>query len=147
MRQIKSTTTNDRAGIIACAILGIACLVMAYYHVQTLLPLLQNGKRAEAVVTGIDIGARNTKWAIYEFVTDTGKTVTARDVFQMYIHRPDKGNILTVLYDPTNPEIVTADRGMWNWEGAGIFLFGFVLFLALGLFILWYRKKQENIHD
>ena len=78
---------SDLAAIIACYVLAFTSLAGAIYHTQLLLPLLDNGKRAEAIVVAIERGAKSSKFAIYQFDTETEQQVTSRDKFQMYFIR------------------------------------------------------------
>ena len=106
------TKINDRAAIIACYVLAFASLAGAIYHTQLLLPLLDNGTRAEAIVVGIDRGAKGSKFAIYQFDTETEQQLTSRDKFQMYFIRLHKGEHVNVIYDPNDKNIITADLGL-----------------------------------
>lgn len=142
----KKLQVSDRTAAIAAFVLALASLYAANHQLQRMLPLLENGKRTDAVVTGIDRGARTSKWAIYRFVTEAGRTITARDLFQMYINRPHKGEHVTVIYDPSDPEKVTADLGLWIWQGPIIFLSGFVFLSGLGILILKFGSKKQNHH-
>ena len=122
--------------------MALACLVASIYQTQLLLPLLKNGMRTEAIVVDIHRGAKGSKFAIYQFDTETDQQVTSRDNFQMYFIRLDKGEQVTVIYDPNDTNIITADLGLWNWQSTTIFLFGFVFLAILGLLILRYKPKQ-----
>jgi hypothetical protein len=124
---------TGRWGIIACYILALVCLSAAIYQVKLLLPLLKGGRRAEALVIGIDVGVKGGKKAIFQFFTETGRDVTSRDMFDMYIIRLHKGEHVTVVYDPSDTKIVTADLGLWTWQGPAIFFFGFAFLAALGI--------------
>lgn len=136
------TKIGDRAAIVACYVLALTSLAAAFYHTQLLLPLLDNGKRSEAVVVGIDKRVKGSGWAIYQFDTETGQQVTSRDIFQMYFIRLHKGDHVTVIYDSKDTSTVTADFGSWNWQGTVIFLFGFVFLATLGVFILRFKPKE-----
>lgn len=135
---------SDRTAVIACYILAVTSLVAAIYHIQLLLPLLNDGKRAAAVVIGIDVGAKNSKRAVYQFTTETGKQVMARDIFQMYIIRLHKGDHVTVMYDPSDSSRVTADSGLWVWQGPVIFLFGFFFLATFGILILRFKPASPE---
>ena len=141
MQKEKSKKANDLYAIIACIVLAVACLAAAIYHVNKLWPLLDHGKRAGAVVIDLHKGARGSKWAIYRFVTDKGDEVTARDLFQMYIIRLDRGDEVTVIYDPVDYNTVTADFGILTWQGPVIFLSGFILLTVLGILIKKYKPE------
>lgn len=135
---------NDLAGLIAALVLSFLCLFAAVYHFQKLSPLLKEGEKADARVVDIYRGARNSKWAVYTFQTQSNKKITARDQFQMYIKRMNKGDQVRVFYLPSNPKIVTADLGIWIWQGTIIFIFGFIFLLIIGILILKYSSKQNQ---
>ena len=137
-----SMKVSNRFAMLAAVVLALTSLFAAYYHVKYLLPFLDEGERVTALVVDIHRGARNSKWAVYTFHTREGQSVTARDLFQMYFKRLHRGEEVPVLYLPSNPKIVTADLGAWNWQGPAIFLFGFIFLLTIGILILGYRKEQ-----
>lgn len=150
MKFNRATGISDRAAIFACCFLALTSLAISVYQIQQLAPLLKNGKHAEAVVIGIERGFRNSKRAIYQFPVETGNTVTSRDIFQMYIIRLHKGDHVTVMYDPSDTENVTADTGLWIWQGPVIFLFGFVFLVTTGVLIFRFKpgkaidEKQDS---
>lgn len=141
MKWIKTTRVSDRNAAIAAYLLAFVCLVAATYHIKLLLPLLKHGIRTEAVVTGIDVGAKGNKKAIYRYQTKTGAEISSRDIFQLYLIRLHKGDRVTVIYDSDDATVVTADLGLWVWQGPAIFLFGFVFFAALGILILKFKAR------
>ncbi len=126
---------SDRIALFACYFLAFTSLFAAVYMTQELLQLLNRGERAEAIVSGIHSGARNTKTAIYQFTTSSGQEISARDRFPMYFIRLHTGDRVTVIYDPSDTGLVTADLGLWVWQGPAIFLFGFIFLSTLGVFI------------
>jgi hypothetical protein len=135
---------DHRLGTLRAAILGVACLAAAIYHVSVLVPLLGSGESAPARVTGVHRGARNSKWAEYEFITSAGQTVQARDAIQMYIRRPEPGDRVVVIYDPANPSVVTADLGVWVWQGAIVFFGGFIILFMLLIAIVRRGRRINN---
>ena len=141
MRIFNKTRSSDRTAAIASFFLAFTCLFAAGYHVKLLLPLLKQGVRTEAVVTGIIVGARGSKRAIYRFQPSSGKEIQTRDIFQMYFIRFHKGDHIKVIYDPSETSIVTADLGIWVWQGTAVFIFGIALFSILGFLILKFRRK------
>ena len=143
LRMKEKYKVSDRLGIIACYIMAFTSLGAAVYHLHIILPLLDDGIRTEAIVVDIKKGAKNSKWAIYQYQTETGIQLTSRDKFQMYIVRLHKGNHVTVIYDPEKPETVTADLGLWTWQGVVIFMFGFLFLATLGVLILRYKPGKH----
>ena len=126
-----------RLGLLACWLLALLCLGFGIASTMELLRLLDEGERADAVVTGIDVGARNTKRAILEFTTRDGTRVNTRDTFQLFLIRPEPGEHVRVIYDPVEPETATIDLGPWTWQQP-VMLYGGFVFLA-GLAIVMAR--------
>jgi hypothetical protein len=135
----KSQKFKDIAGCIAAIIFSVACLAASTYHIKIILDLKQLGSRADATVVDIERGARNSKWAIYRYLTTDDQDVIARDKFQQYIKRVHKGESVTVMYHKEDVKNVTADLGLWTWQAPVIFLFGF-LFLAIIGFLIWRHR-------
>lgn len=133
--RISSTGKSSIAGIIACFILAFICLAGGIYQTHRLLLLTDEGKRADAQVVGIDVGVRGGKRAVLQFVTDTGHTAVSRDLFLMLAFRFHKGDHVTVLYSPSDPDLATIDLGLWTWQEPVIFYFGFVFLGILGLLL------------
>ena len=133
--QINPNRRSPIWGIGACFILAFICLAGGIYQTQFLLHLTNEGKRADAVVVGIDVGAKGSKRAVLQFVTDTGSTAVSHDQFQMLAFRFHKGDHVTALYDPADPGIATIDLGLWTWQQPVIFYFGFIFLGILGLFL------------
>lgn len=141
--QLSKLKRKDLAGLIATLVLSFLCLFAAIYHIQKVSLLLKQGEKADARVVDIYRGARNSKWAVYAFQTQLNNKITARDQFQMYIKRMDKGDQVRVIYLPNDPTFVTADLGLWIWQGTVIFIFGFIFLLIIGILILKYSSKQN----
>lgn len=135
--------SKDALGCVAAVVVALASLAGCLYHVSVLLDLTRDGIRAPAQVVGFERGARNTKWAVYRFAVEGGETVTARDVFQQYVRRVEKGEAIVVLYDPEEPSRVTADLGAWNWQAPVIFGGGFVLLIGLAIAIGLHARKTR----
>ncbi len=123
-------------GVAACFLLGAACLAAAISQARLIHHLVIEGRRAEAMVVGIEKGAKGTRKAVYRFTNDTGETLTLPDAFAFYLVRPHQGDSLTVRYDPSRPRRVTADLGIWTWQGPTIFAGGFILLFALGIILI-----------
>jgi len=133
--QISANRRSPFWGIVACILLAVICLAGGVYQTRLLLHLTNEGKRADAVVVGIDIGARGSKRAVLQFVTDTGSTAVSRDQFQMMVFRFHKNDHVTALYDPADPGIVTIDLGLWTWQQPVFFYLGFIFLGILGLLL------------
>ena len=139
MNYFKNKNYKDTAGALAAAILAIACLIAAIYHIKILIDLDRNGIRVHASVVGFERGAKNSKSAIYHYVTESGLEVTARDKFLQYLKRVKKGDSLYVIYDRNDVYTVTADLGIWIWQAPAIFLFGFT-FLTILVVLVWHHR-------
>jgi hypothetical protein len=135
----KSRKFKDIAGFTAAIIFSVACLAASMYHIKFILDLKQLGLRASATVVDFERGARNSKWAIYRYVTIDDQEVIAKDKFQQYIKRVHKGESVTVIYHKEDVTTVTSDLGLWIWQAPVIFLSGFLLLSIIGFFIWRHR--------
>ena len=132
---------TDRGMVVVCFLLALACLVAGVYELQLLLPLVNRGSRADAEVVAVERGVKGTRKAVYRFVATGGKEVVTPDRQDMYLVRLHTGGRVAVLYDPSDPTLVTADLGLWVWQGPAIFLSGAVFLVALGLLLPRMKKK------
>lgn len=142
--QISSSERSTILGIMACFILAFACLAGGIYQTHRLLFLINEGNRADAEVVGIDVGVKGGKRAVLQFVTITGRSAVSRDQFQMMVFRFHKGDHVSVLYDPADPGIVTIDLGLWTWQQAVFFYFGFIFLGMLGLLLTRHIPAQKR---
>lgn len=131
-----SSHTSNRWGIFACAVLALLCLGISIHQARVLSPLLEQGRRTEAVIIGFDVNAKGGKKPILRFTTDAGALVEERDLFQMMLFRFDQGETVTVVYDPGDAGIVTIDLGLWTWQQTAFLFFGFVMLGGLGIVLL-----------
>ena len=70
---------NLRIGTAGCYLFALVALGFALHETRTLLHLLSEGKRAEAVVVEIDVGVKGGKKAVFPFTADTGEQITSRE--------------------------------------------------------------------
>ena len=133
---------TSRAGLAACFLLAVACLLGASYQTGVIKQLLREGERAPALVVGIEASLRGSKKAVYLFVTARGEEIRASDAFDLYLVRPRRDESLTVIYDPEKPDLVIADLGIFTWQGPMIFWSGAIGLTALG--ILLYRSERQR---
>jgi hypothetical protein len=140
MNYFRSQRFKDIAGTAAALIIAITSLAAAIYHVYVVLDLKQNGSTVDARVIDIERGARNSKWAVYDYTTEGGQQTVARDIFQQYIKRVRKGQDVRVIYLDREVKTVTADLGVWIWQAPAIFFCGFFI-LAVIAFFIWRARS------
>lgn len=131
-------TKGDRQywlGLSACWFLALVSLGCGVFSTNQLLHLIAEGEKTSAVVADIYVGAKGTKRAVLEFKDRNGGLVKARDIFQLFIIRPEAGDHVEVMYDPHEPEMVTMDLGPWTWQQPVIFYAGFLFLAGLGLLL------------
>jgi hypothetical protein len=134
-----------RAGaILGCVFFIFASLGIALHQTHTLNRLLSDGRRAEAVVTDIDVGVKGGKNAVLEFVTVDGLIVRAKDMFPMMFVRHRRGDKVTALYDPANPSRATVDLGGWMWQVPAFLYFGAAFLTGLLFLILKAERVPPN---
>jgi co-chaperonin GroES (HSP10) len=131
-------------GVIACYALAFACLAGATYQAGILLSLMHNSQEAQARVIDVDVGVKGNKRALLRFVTETGDTIIARDMFDMLLFRFEQGDSVTVLYDPSDTRSVTIDLGLWLWLQPAVFMFGFFFLVALGMWLSRLRRRGSE---
>lgn len=132
---IRNTTLRNRIGLTAAGILALVSLGCAVYSTATLHYLLTEGVKTDGVVAGIHSGVKGAKRAILEFTDQQGRPVKTRDYCQFFLIRPDRGEQVTVIYDPENPETATIEMGIWTWQQPVAFYLGFLFLAAIGIFI------------
>ena len=144
MSRDKRQARNLRIGIAGCYLFALISLGIAMYETRTLLHLLKNGKRADAVVVEIDVGTKGGKKAVFQFTTESGEQVSSHDLLQMFLIRHDPGDAVIVLYDPSDTKIATIDIGPWMWQEPGFLYFGFVFLFGLGVLLSRGRRPSAN---
>lgn len=140
MNYFRSQRFKDVAGTVAALIIAITSLVAAIYHLRVVLDLKQHGTVVNARVIDIERGARNSKWAVYDYTTESGQKTVARDIFQQYIKRVHPGQDVRVIYLNRETKTVTADLGVWIWQAPVIFFSGFLI-LGVIAFFIWRARS------
>lgn len=135
---------NDRMGLAATAILAIACMGAGTFLLVKILNLTANGLRTEARVVDMERGAKNSKWPVYEFTTEKGIEVRARDLTQRMFAPVELGDTVSVLYDPADPSRAAAELGLWMWRGPVVFFSGSVFLVALGAAIWLHGRRHDQ---
>jgi hypothetical protein len=131
-----SRSKSRNLGTIACLVFAALSLAFGYSIGSQVKYFESAGLRAEALVVGIHRGAKSSKFAIVAFSTAEGRPVEARCAFQMFTIRNETGDAVTVLYDPSDPQSVMIDNGLWNWDQPLFGVLGGVLLLGLALVFL-----------
>jgi uncharacterized membrane protein len=127
---------NTIIGSIACVIFALLSLAFGFHMSMQVQRMESVGVHADAIVTGIETGAKNSKTAIVAFNTEDDVEIETECIFQMFVIRHDTGDEVTVLYDPGEPESVMIDNGIWNWDQPIFGLLGGFGLLGLALLIL-----------
>lgn len=130
---------RDHLGVLAAVILSLACLIAAAYHVKIILELKHYGITVPAKVVAIEHGAKNSKMAVYQYRTISGREMKARDKFLQYVVRVHKGESVRVIYHREDVRTVTADLGIYIWQAPLIFFAGFMLVGTLA-FLIWRNR-------
>lgn len=136
--------TSDFVGIIACILLALLSLGMGLAISKQVQSLESAGIRADAIVTGIEHGAKNSKFAVVSFKTADLVKVETKCALQMFVIRHKIGDRVTVLYDPEEPATAMIDNGLWNWDQPAFALFGSLVLLGLALVFSVSRNKTGS---
>lgn len=140
---IRNTTLRNRIGLAAASFLALVSLGCAVYSTATLHYLLTEGVKTDAVVAGIHSGTKGSKRAVLEFTDQQGRPVKTRDYCQFFLVRPDRGEQVTVIYDPENPQTATIDLGIWTWQQPVAFYLGFLFLAGLGALIFRFGNRNH----
>jgi len=142
-------STNKRRsniiGSIACVIMGLLSLAFGCFMSIQVQRLESTGMHADAIVTHVKTGAKNSKTATVAFQTTDGDNIQAQCIFQMFVIRHEKGDRVSVLYDPGDPDTVMIDNGIWNWDQPAFGLLGGIMLLGLAVLILRSQAKQKDV--
>ena len=98
-------------GSIACTIFALLSLGMGFHMSIQVQRMESVGVHADAIITRIETGVKNSKTAIVAFSTDDDAAIEAACIFQMFLVRYDAGDEVDVLYDRDEPESVMIDNG------------------------------------
>ncbi len=126
-------------------IISLGLFTGAYYAGNSMIELLQNGVRTQGKVVDINSrysssGSNNsssyTYHAVVEFTNSNGNKVKFEDSVGVSTPIFDRGDDVTVLYDPNKTSGAIIDRGLLNWGlSAGLLLAAlFMLWVALHTF-------------
>ena len=119
-------------GLVFC----VGAVLVSYSDAAT---LRDHGVRAEAVVTGVHEGSRDS-YVTVDFSTRTGRSVSAEVGNWDWSDEPHVGDMQTVLYDPSDPSGLVADtRQGPDFLATWLFAAGFVACLVL--FVLTYSGR------
>lgn len=142
--EARSKKMSDRIGVLACYLLALLCLAGGGHRTRQLSSLVSDGRTAAAVVDGIHRGVKGLKSAELRFTVEDGTEVRTRDILPMMVFRFQKGETVTVLYDPADPKLVTVDLGIWIWLQPAVFYAGAVLLVVLGLVMPRMNRRRDG---
>lgn len=137
-------------------LVGIVLLGVGIWLTQDLMHMLEVGKRTQGEVVRLEEsysssssgGSSYTYYPIVEYVIEeTGKTFEFKDSIGSNPPAYDRGEAVTVLYDPDNPQSeVMIDRGIWNWLAPGLCT-GFGVLILLISINSWAgaRRQAERV--
>jgi uncharacterized membrane protein len=134
---------SNIVGSIACVIFALLSLAIGFFMSMQVQRMKSVGIHADAIVTHIRTGAKNSKTAIVAFKTEDNVEIETKCIFQMFVIRHETGDKVTVLYDPSEPETVMIDNGIWNWDQPVFGILGGFMLLGLAVLILRSQPKQN----
>ncbi len=123
-------------------VLAAGVATFGYYSGQNMLALISNGETTTGRVVRVDSrydrssdGGGYTYYAIVDFNTFNGERVEFQDSIGSSAPLQQRGDEVSVLYDPASPQDAIIDRGLLNWAmSGGCFI--------LGLFLLMHALKS-----
>lgn len=134
LQKVQETQGNWQVPVLI--LLALGCIGFSVFEGNRIAYLHAVGARTagEVVATGSRqsrMGEAYTYYAIAEFTDVTGQTYRFDDSFSQSGSAPfRRGEQVTVIYDPQDPQKAIIDRGWMNWAVSGGAL-------AFGLFMLY----------
>jgi hypothetical protein len=123
-------------GCIASIIFALLSLAMGWHTGLQVNRMETAGIQAEAVVTAVHTGARNSKTAVVAFRTGRDEEIVTECLSPMLLVRNNVGDRVTVLYEPDEPTKAMIDNGAWNWGQPVIGVAGFVVLAGIAVLML-----------
>jgi len=111
--------------------------------------LLEQGRRTEGVVVGIDVGVRGILSVEAEFIAADGRRLVGQDIHKtQWFAANETGDEVILYHDPFfegdgKPDILI-ERGLWIWSNPAFLLGGGVFLLWLGAYL---ARQQRNNGD
>ncbi|MFC1665213.1 DUF3592 domain-containing protein [Pseudomonadota bacterium] len=135
---------SNIVGSIACVVFALLALAFGFSMSMQVQRMESIGIHADASVTGVKTGAKNSKTAIVAFKTVDGVDIESKCMFMMFAIRHKTGDQVAVLYDPSEPKTVMIDNGIWNWDQPAFGILGGLILFGLAVLILRSWQKQHN---
>ncbi len=123
-----------------CFLISAGLFIGSYYTGQDMIDMVQNGVRAQGEV--VDIRSRYssgsdssgyTYYAVVKFSDGEGQSYRFEDRVGSSHPMFKRGDVVTVLYMPDDPDDAIVDRGLLNWVLSGGLVFGALLLLWISL--------------
>ena len=128
---------NPKLILAAILLLALMSFVVGYFMLSERLYLLNKGEQTVGMVIGVDVGVKGSKSVEVEFNTLGGRQVIGRDIhITQWFAANEKGEKVTLYYDPSKPENILIMRDIWIWSNpafllaGGVFLTGLVIFIS-----------------
>lgn len=129
-------------------LIGIWLLWAGGYFYNDMSARLAHGLRTEGTVVRVvgRSGSDNntTYYAMVGYQTEQGKNIEFRDNVGSSSALYKRGDIVTVLYNPAQPDKAIIDRKMWNWVLSLSLFLGGVLVSFAGIFNYIRATKRKR---
>ncbi|MCB1784180.1 MAG: DUF3592 domain-containing protein [Alphaproteobacteria bacterium] len=137
--RMEAAKVQARFVAVICLLVGCGLLGGAWYTGQDMRLFMESGITVDGEVASI--GSRSsddgyTYYAIVNYVTREGQSVTFSDSVSSNPAMHARGDQVRVIYDPSDVRHAMIDRGIMNWLLSGGFGLGGLLLLWAGLYNL-----------
>ncbi len=147
MSRIFGKTVRPLLVLAAALTLGALALTLGYVSYSERADLLEQGRKTDGTVVGIDVGVRGLKRVMAQYTTLDGRRLVGRDVHStQWFAANEVGDEVELYYDPfyegTEPPDILIERGPWIWSTPVLLVLGGFLLLWLGFVLARHERRK-----
>ncbi|NNE36483.1 MAG: DUF3592 domain-containing protein [Rhodothermales bacterium] len=138
-------SVNPKLLLTATLFLAVVASAVGVLGLSERQYLLTQGVKTTGVVVGIDVGVKGIRSVEARFTTLEGLTIVGRDVHKtQWFNANERGDWVTLHYDPQEPEKILLHRGFWMWSNPAFMLAGGAFLCGLGLFLYQHATAKDK---
>ena len=149
MSRIFAKSIRPLLVLAAALTLGALALGLGYLSYAERAELLEQGRKTDGTVVGIDVGARGLKRVMAQYTTLDGRRLVGRDLHStQWFAANDAGDAVELYYDPfyegTEPPDILIERGPWIWSIPVFLSLGGFLLVWLGFVLARHERRKAG---
>ncbi len=147
MSRIFGKTVRQLLVLAAALTLGTLALTLGYLTYFDRAVLLEQGRKTDGTVVGIDVGVKGLKRVMAQYTTLDGRRLVGRDVHStQWFAANEVGDEVELFYDPffegSEPPDILIERGPWIWFNPVFLLLGGILLVWLGFVLARHERRK-----